>query len=97
MLAGFIGLSLLAIAVTSLFSDDGRQPAKLLALGLAGTLLVAIAWRGIAGVMAQAERELSPEAKPAPSQTTRSGVARADPGLVRRMAGKRETLTSFRA
>ena len=88
MLAAFVGLSLIAIAASSLFyGGAGHGLSDLLAMGLAGALFVLMAWLGIARMLEHAERELPREpllsrqalcssvsTSPAPAQARITGI-----------------------
>jgi hypothetical protein len=76
MLAGFVGLSLIAIAASSLFyGGAGYGLDELLAMVLAGALLVLIAWLGVAQMLEHAGRELPREPGLDTRQTPRSSVS----------------------
>jgi hypothetical protein len=58
MLAGFAGMSLVVIAVLSfVHGGAGHGREELLGLGLAGALLMALAWRGVTAVLQRADDE----------------------------------------
>jgi hypothetical protein len=68
LLAAFVGMSLVAVAV-KLFLAGEAQPAVALASGLIGAILAAIAWRRMAELLERAERESTdaPSSQPEPA------------------------------
>lgn len=54
MLAAFVGMSIVAIAVVSLF--EGGDAASVVTPGMAGALLAAFSWRSLMQVVDRAER-----------------------------------------
>lgn len=78
MLAAFIGMSIVAIAVVSLF--DGGDAASIVTPGMAGALLAAFSWRSLMRVVDRAERgarqpeRTSVRASPAAAHARMTGI-----------------------
>jgi len=74
MLAAFAGLSLVVIAAVSAFHGGaGHGKATLLATAVAGALLVALGWRGVARILRRVEHDAPHDPEPGARQTPHRG------------------------
>lgn len=72
MLAAFAGMSLVVIAALSAFHDGaGHGVVSLLATACAGSLLMVLAWQGMARMLRHVERDAPRDPDPGARQTPR--------------------------
>lgn len=76
MLAAFAGMSLFVIAALSAFHHGaGHGLLSLFATACAGTLLMALAWQGVARMLRRVERDAPRDPEPGARQTPRHGAS----------------------